>query len=106
LRDEKFELVLSNPPYLADSDPHLHEGSLPFEPALALSSGRDGLDALRIICAQAPAHLSPGGWLLFEHGLTQGEAARGLLSNAGFSQAQTWRDLEGRERTSGGMRPA
>jgi len=106
LRDEDFELLLANPPYLADDDPHLREGSLPFEPAAALSSGRDGLDALRTICADAPARLSPGGWLLFEHGFEQGEAARALLASAGFANVRTWRDLEGRERASGGQRPA
>jgi release factor glutamine methyltransferase len=104
LGDECFELVLSNPPYLAEDDPHLHEGDLPFEPAMALSSGRDGLDALRRICADAPARLLAGGWLLFEHGLGQGEAARALLQAAGFEAIATWRDLEGRERVSGGMR--
>ena len=105
VRDECFDLLLSNPPYLAEGDPHLREGSLPHEPAQALSSGRDGLDALRVICAEAPARLAPAGWLLFEHGLAQGEAARALLQSAGFEQAQTWRDLEGRERVSGGVRP-
>jgi release factor glutamine methyltransferase len=105
VRDESFELVLANPPYLADDDPHLREGSLPFEPADALASGRDGLDDLRVICAQAPAHLSPGAWLLFEHGFAQGEAARTLLQAQGFAQVQSWRDLEGRERVSGGVRP-
>jgi len=105
VRDERFGMVLSNPPYLASGDPHLREDSLPFEPALALSSGSDGLDALRAICAGAPAHLHPGGWLLIEHGLDQGDAARDLLSAAGFGQVQTWRDLEGRERVSGGVRP-
>jgi release factor glutamine methyltransferase len=105
VRDERFDLVLSNPPYLASDDPHLREGSLPFEPSLALASGRDGLDALRAICTGAPARLQDGGWLLFEHGLSQGEPARGLLRQNGFAQVQTWRDLEGRERVSGGMRP-
>ena len=105
VRDERFDLVLANPPYLADDDPHLREGSLPFEPAAALASGRDGLDALRTICADAPGRLQAGGWLLFEHGLAQGEAARGLLRENSFDQVQTWRDLEGRERVSGGMRP-
>jgi len=105
VRDERFDLVLANPPYLADDDPHLQEGSLPFEPAAALASGRDGLDALRAICSNAPAHLQADGWLLFEHGLAQGEAARALLRGNGFAKVQTWRDLEGRERASGGVRP-
>jgi release factor glutamine methyltransferase len=105
VRDESFDLVVSNPPYLASDDPHLREGSLPFEPALALASGHDGFDALRTICAGSPAHLRAGGWLLFEHGLEQGEPARSLLAASGFAQVHTWRDLEGRERVSGGMRP-
>jgi release factor glutamine methyltransferase len=105
VRDERFEMVLANPPYLANEDPHLLEDSLPFEPAMALTSGSDGLDALRAICAGAPAQLQPRGWLLLEHGLAQGESARALLELAGFTQAQTWRDLEGRERVSGGMLP-
>jgi len=106
VRDERFDLVLANPPYLADDDPYLREGSLPFEPEPALASGRDGLDALRVICAHAMAHLQAQGSLLFEHGLTQGGAARALLEANGFEQVQTWRDLEGRDRVSGGMRPA
>jgi release factor glutamine methyltransferase len=105
VRDESFELVLSNPPYLADDDPHLREGDLRFEPAMALSCGRDGLEALRRICADAPARLAAGGWLLFEHGLSQGEAARTLLAEAGLESVQTWRDLEGRERVSGARKP-
>jgi len=106
VRDESFDLVLSNPPYLADDDPHLREGSLPFEPAPALASGPDGLEALRAICTSTPARLRAGGWLLFEHGLGQGEAARALLRANGFEHVQTWRDLEGRDRVSGGVRPA
>lgn len=104
VRDESYDLVLSNPPYLATDDPHLRESSLPFEPQLALASGSDGLDALRLICAQSPAHLRAGGWLLFEHGVAQGEAARALLQAADFDRVQSWRDLEGRERVSGGTR--
>lgn len=100
--DESFELLVSNPPYLAEDDPHLHEGDLPHEPRSALSSGADGLDALRAICAGAPARLAPGGWLLFEHGYRQGEAARALLHENGFVEIRTWRDLEQRERASGG----
>lgn len=103
--DESFELLVSNPPYLAEDDPHLQEGDLPHEPRSALSSGADGLDALRLICAGAPARLAPAGWLLLEHGYAQGEAARGLLRDHGFIEVRTWRDLEQRERASGGRRP-
>jgi release factor glutamine methyltransferase len=102
LGGDRFDLLVSNPPYLAEDDPHLREGDLRFEPALALASGRDGLDALRVICAGAPAHLAAGGWLLFEHGYGQGAAARGLLDAAGFDAVETWPDLEGRDRASGG----
>ena len=104
--DEQFDLVVSNPPYIAEADPHLRQGDLRFEPPAALASGPDGLDAMRIIVAAAPARLRPGAWLLFEHGYDQGEAARGLLSAAGFEQVQTFLDLEARERVSGGRRAA
>ena len=105
VRDEVFDCVLANPPYLAEGDPHLREDSLPFEPVLALTSGQDGFDALRRICKDAPAHLRAGGWLLFEHGLAQGPQARALLEANGFVEVQTWRDLEGRDRVSGGRQP-
>jgi release factor glutamine methyltransferase len=102
LAGERFELVLSNPPYLADDDPHLREGDLRFEPAMALGSGPRGDEALRAIAGAAPAHLATAGWLLFEHGLAQGEAARALLAREGFELVRSWCDLEGRERVSGG----
>jgi release factor glutamine methyltransferase len=104
LAGERFELVVSNPPYLADDDPHLREGDLRFEPGVALGCGPRGDEALRAIAGAAPGHLVAGGWLLFEHGLAQGEAARALLAQSGFEQVQSWRDLECRERVSGGMR--
>ena len=96
----RFDLVASNPPYIAAGDPHLDEGDLRYEPAMALSSGADGLDAIRRIVHDAPAHLVPGGWLLLEHGWDQGEAVRGLLRCAGFADVDTQRDLEGRDRVS------
>lgn len=99
-------LVASNPPYIAQGDRHLHEGDLRFEPASALASGTDGLDAIRRIVADAPAHLVEGGWLLLEHGWDQGERVRALLRKAGFAQVDTIRDLEQRERVSVGRRPA
>ena len=104
LAGERFELLVSNPPYLADDDPHLREGDLRFEPAMALSCGPRGDEALQAIAGAAPAHLAEGGWLLFEHGLAQGEAARALLAKNGFEEVHSWRDLEGRERVSGGRR--
>ncbi|MBP6796530.1 MAG: peptide chain release factor N(5)-glutamine methyltransferase [Luteimonas sp.] len=102
LPGQRFDLVASNPPYIADGDPHLHEGDLRFEPSAALSSGQDGLDAIRTIVADAPAHLLPGGWLLLEHGWTQGAAVRALLESAGFIEIDTHRDLEARERVTAG----
>jgi release factor glutamine methyltransferase len=104
--DERFDLILSNPPYLAEDDPHLRQGDLRFEPSLALASGRDGLDAIRRIVASAPAHLNAGGGLLVEHGFEQGAAVRELFASAGFSQVETARDLEQRERVTCGELPA
>lgn len=105
LAGERFDLVASNPPYVAEGDPHLGQGDLRFEPAAALSSGRDGLDDIRIIAAGAPAHLLPGGWLLLEHGHDQGEPVRVLLQQAGFGEVATHRDLEHRERVTLGRIP-
>jgi len=102
---DRFDLVASNPPYIADGDPHLAQGDLRHEPARALSSGEDGLDAIRAIAATAPAHLVPGGWLLLEHGLEQGAAVRALLEQAGFVQVETMRDLEHRDRVTLGRLP-
>jgi release factor glutamine methyltransferase len=100
--DGPFDLIASNPPYVAEGDPHLAE--LKFEPALALTSGADGLDALRAIVAGAPARLRAGGWLLVEHGATQGAAVRELFARAGFAQVETRRDLAGLERATGGQK--
>jgi len=102
---EQFDLVLSNPPYIADDDPHLQQGDLRFEPRAALASGADGLDAIRAICAGTPAHLAPGGWLLVEHGFEQGAAVRALFRAAGLEQVATERDLEHRDRVTLGRRP-
>ena len=99
---ERFVLVVSNPPYIEAADPHLAQGDLRYEPAAALASGADGLDAIRRIVADACAHLEPGGWLLFEHGWNQGDAARALLREAGYVQVFTAQDLEARDRVSGG----
>ena len=105
LAGETFDLIASNPPYIAAGDPHLAQGDLRFEPAMALASGVDGLDDIRTIVAAAPAHLRPGGWLLLEHGRDQGEAVRALLQAAGFIDVATERDLEGRERVTLGRKP-
>jgi release factor glutamine methyltransferase len=101
----RAQVVASNPPYIALDDPHLAEGDLRFEPASALSSGADGLDAIRRIVAAAPAHLQAGGWLLLEHGWEQGAAVRALLRDAGFVEVATERDLEDRDRVTLGRKP-
>jgi release factor glutamine methyltransferase len=95
-----FDLVVSNPPYIAADDPHLP--ALAHEPLQALTPGGDGLDALRQIVAGAPAHLNPGGWLLLEHGHDQGAAVRALLQGAGLVDIRTRRDLANLERCTGG----
>ena len=99
---ERFELIASNPPYIAARDEHLSQGDLRFEPVGALTDHADGLSALRIIIDGAPGHLEAGGWLLLEHGYDQAEAVRGLLEARGFLEVQSWRDLAGIERVSGG----
>jgi release factor glutamine methyltransferase len=100
--EERFELIASNPPYIAAGDEHLSQGDLRFEPVGALTDHADGLSALRIIIDGAPGHLVPGGWLLLEHGYDQAEAVRALLAARGFLDVQSWRDLAGIERVSGG----
>ena len=97
---ERFQLIASNPPYIAEDDEHLP--ALHREPRSALASGADGLRDLRRIITGAAAHLAPGGWLLLEHGWQQGEAVRALLLDAGFVDVSTRRDLGGNERASGG----
>ena len=99
---ERFDLVVSNPPYIAEADPHLP--ALAHEPRGALVSGADGLDDIRAIVAQSAAHLATGGWLLLEHGWDQAAAVRNLLGAAGFMQVQSRRDLAGVKRCSGGQR--
>jgi release factor glutamine methyltransferase len=99
---QRFDVIVSNPPYIESHDPHLNQGDLRFEPKSALASGVDGLDDIRRIVRDAGRHLVPGGWLLFEHGWNQGEAARMLLRNASFAKVSTMRDLEDRERVSSG----
>ena len=96
----RFHAIVSNPPYVAEGDPHLD--ALRHEPTLALTSGPDGLDAIRTIIASAPQHLHAGGWLLLEHGFEQAQAVCALLVQAGFSEVQTRHDLAGLDRCSGG----
>ncbi|MGH8713976.1 MAG: peptide chain release factor N(5)-glutamine methyltransferase [Casimicrobiaceae bacterium] len=95
LRRAVFELIACNPPYVAAGDPHLREGDLRHEPVHALTSGGDGLNAIRAIVAAAHAHLAPGGWLLLEHGHDQADAVSALLRDAGFAGIASARDLAG-----------
>ena len=99
----QFDVIASNPPYIAAADPHL--AALRHEPLQALASGADGLDDIRSIVAQAPSHLLPGGWLLLEHGWEQAEAVQALLRSAGFAEVQSRKDLAGIARCSGGQWP-
>jgi len=101
---EEFDLIVSNPPYVADGDPHLEQGDLRFEPHTALAAGSDGLDCIRCIITSAMVHLSAGGWLLLEHGYDQAAACRQLLSKAGFCEVFSHPDLAGTMRVSGGKR--
>lgn len=100
----RFDLVVSNPPYIAAGDVHLGRGDLRFEPSSALASGADGLDAIRSIVRAVARHLAERGWLLLEHGYDQGERVRAILEGAGFGTVQTWQDMAGHDRVSGGMR--
>jgi release factor glutamine methyltransferase len=102
LGGRRFELIVSNPPYIAAADSHLEKGDLRFEPQAALASGTDGLDAIRTIVDAAPVHLKAAGWLLLEHGFEQGRVVRELLEKSGFVEVFTALDLEQRERVSGG----
>lgn len=98
--ERRYDLIVGNPPYVAEADPHL--AALKHEPLRALAAGRDGLRDIRIIIEQAPGHLRSGGWLMLEHGWDQGEAVRGLMASAGMQGVVTRRDLAGIERCTGG----
>jgi release factor glutamine methyltransferase len=105
LQGHTYDLIISNPPYIADNDPHLVAGDVRFEPASALVAGRDGLDDLRHIIKQAPQHLNAAGWLLLEHGYDQAGAVRDLLLGEGFDNVHSRIDLGGHERITLGRRP-
>lgn len=106
LGDERFDLIVSNPPYVVAGDPHLQQNGLPFEPQLALTdavAGGDGLACIRTLISGAHRHLSTAGWLLIEHGYDQAVQVRKLLHTSGFSSVESWRDEAGIERVSGGQ---
>jgi release factor glutamine methyltransferase len=103
VRGRHFDLIISNPPYIANDDEHLSQGDVRFEPRSALVAGQDGLDDVRRILQDAPAHLSPGGYLMLEHGFDQGDAVRRLLQDQGFSQVDTLQDLAGHDRITLGQ---
>lgn len=96
-----FDLIVSNPPYIATGDPHLSQGDLRFEPSGALTDNADGLRDISAIISGAPLHLEPGGWLLLEHGYDQAASVRGLFEQRGWTDSRSWRDLAGIERVSG-----
>ncbi|MES2114932.1 MAG: peptide chain release factor N(5)-glutamine methyltransferase [Pseudomonadota bacterium] len=105
LAHERYDLIVSNPPYIASGDRHLGEGDLRFEPAGALTDHADGLSALRTIVAGAARHLAPQGWLLMEHGYDQSAAVQALLTAQGYTDVQSWADLAGIARVTGGRAP-
>lgn len=102
---ERYDLIVANPPYVAEGDAHLQRGDLRFEPRPALVAGVDGLNDLQRIIAGAPQHLRAGGWLLLEHGFDQAVACAWLLEAAGFQDVFNAPDLAGVPRVSGGRRP-
>ena len=102
LAGRRFDLVVSNPPYIAAADPHLARGDVRFEPLSALAAGQDGLADLRRLIRGACAHLKPDGTLLLEHGYDQSEGVKALLRESGFGHPQSWADLSGILRISGG----
>lgn len=103
-RAARYDVIVSNPPYIVAGDHHLTEGDLRFEPTDALTDHADGLSALRTLSAHAAHYLSPNGYLLMEHGYDQAQAVRNLLEAADFEQIQSWRDLAEIERVSGGKK--
>ena len=102
LTGRRFDMIVSNPPYVATGDPHLRQGDLRFEPAIALAGGTDGLAEIRLIVASAPSHLHGEGWLLIEHGHTQADDCRNLLHNAGFGGITDMPDIAGLARVAAG----
>lgn len=104
LHGERLDMICSNPPYLAEGDPHLNEGDLPAEPRNALVAGSSGLEIIETIARGALRNLSLGGWLLLEHGYNQGDAVTALLVSLGYREVMTERDYSGQPRISLGRR--
>jgi release factor glutamine methyltransferase len=105
LKNQRFDLIVSNPPYIEANDIHLTQGDLRFEPLIALASGQDGLDDIRKIIQTAPQYLNPHGWLMLEHGYNQAESVATLLKQAGFTEISHAQDLAGIARVTSGMMP-
>ena len=105
LAQHAFEMIVSNPPYIDEHDPHLSQGDVRFEPLTALVAANDGLADIEHIITTAREYLVPGGWLLLEHGWTQGAAVRALFSAAGYASVETCRDYGGNERLTLGKKP-
>jgi len=103
LYNKRFNLILSNPPYVAEDDPHLRQGDVRFEPPMALIGGTDGLECIREIVNRAPQHLLPGGWLMLEHGYDQAAAVKHILINAEFDRVSSHNDLAKQERITIGQ---
>lgn len=103
--NKMFDVIVSNPPYVQETDPHLLNGDVRHEPRLALAAGDDGLSSIRCIITEARDKLRPGGWLLLEHGYEQGRAVRELFAIAGYNRIDTCNDLAGHERVTAGQRP-
>ncbi len=98
LAGDRLDVIVSNPPYIRADDPHLAQGDVRFEPRQALIAGADGMDAIRHLARHAPQSLTPGGWILFEHGSDQADAVGGLLRQHGYRDIVCHRDLGGHDR--------
>lgn len=105
LNDTRFDVIVSNPPYIEEADAHLQQGDLRFEPLSALASGADGLDDIRRIINDCLIHLTPQGWLMFEHGYNQAESVSELMAQAGLINIETFKDLGGNDRVTIGKNP-
>jgi release factor glutamine methyltransferase len=103
--DTKFDVIVSNPPYIVPGDAHLTQGDLRFEPAIALADAIDGLESYRQLARGAIAHLANGGWLVVEHGYDQGESVPALMRTSGFIEVSTHRDLAGHPRLTAARKP-